>query len=87
MAKAKYKNNVEFIQFDGTNQEAVKEFTGSSYVDIIEIKGQENRPTIQFDMNGQRQQIYKDYYVLKDDNNWGIFDPITFEKRFEVIND
>ena len=85
--KAKYKNPVEFIQFDGTNQEAIKEFTGSPYVDTVKFTGKEELVAIQFDMDGQRQQIYKDYVVMKDGTAWGTFDPVTFERRYEVINE
>ncbi len=93
--QAKYRNNVDFIQFDGTNQEEIKEFTGSSYVDTVKFMGLDDFIAIQFEMNGnKRQQINKGHYIVKSNYgyptpknvyNFATFSPELFDTVFEVI--
>ncbi len=86
--KAKYKNPVEFIQFDGTNQEAIKEFTGSSYIDSLTPLGEDSPTIIQFDVGGQRKQIRKGSFIVRDSwVNIGTFEEEAFEEIYEVINE
>lgn len=85
--QAIYKNPIECIQFDGTNQEAIKEFTGSSYLNTVKYMDKDELTAIQFQLNEQRQQISEGMWIVKIDGIYlGIFDNYRFESIYKIID-
>lgn len=85
--KAIYKNPVEYIQFDGTNHEEIKEFTGSPYVDLFRRLEEDNPSIIQFEVSGQRKQICKGSYIVRDYwVNIGTFEEKAFQDIYKIVD-
>lgn len=86
-AKVKYQE-IDYIQYDGTNRKEVEEFIGESCNSCDENINKPLVPWIHFEYDDNSYDVYRSQYVIKaNDKVIGILWKSDFFRLFEPVND